>query len=429
MENSKKKLLILAGQDVHRKLVEASMEMGIYTIVADYLENSPAKKIADEALLLSICDVNGIVEYCKSNKINGIVNCCNDLASRVIQQVNDEMGWPNIGTFEQVCTMTDKELFKKACIANDVDIVKEYSEEDVYNSKVSYPILVKPTDSRGSRGSSICNNKQELSSAIEKAKCNSTNGKILIEEYMGGHQELSITYIIISGEPYLLSVGDRHSGRKEDNVDKILSCMIQPSWSIEIYLKNVDDKVKKMLKNIGLKNTVVFMQGFVDGETVKMFDPAIRFPGNEYERIFTKANNINPLKSVITYALTGKMEDYDGKYENSYNLNGMCAVQYMINVRSGTISRIVGIDKIEKHPEIVYVGHKYKIGDTINDTGDVRHRAFDISFLVNRNEKAIDEVIDYVNNNLQILDNNGKDMIVSKFDFNKVKHLYNWSKE
>ena len=60
-----KKLLILAGASVHCKVVEAAREMGVYTIVTDYLESSPAKEIADEKWMLNITDVDGIVEYLK----------------------------------------------------------------------------------------------------------------------------------------------------------------------------------------------------------------------------------------------------------------------------------------------------------------------------------------------------------------------------
>lgn len=49
-----KKLLVLAGAGPHTKVVEAAKEMGIYTIVADYLPASvysPAKLIADESIM------------------------------------------------------------------------------------------------------------------------------------------------------------------------------------------------------------------------------------------------------------------------------------------------------------------------------------------------------------------------------------------
>lgn len=421
-----KKLLVLAGQDVHRKLVETSMQMGVYTIVADYLENSSCKRIADESSMLSILDVDGIVKFCKEKRIDGIANCCNDPASKIVQQVSEKMGYPNIGTYDQVNTFTNKELFKKECILHDIDVIQEFSVEEVKKGIVEFPVLVKPIDSRGSRGSTICESLDQFDDAYKTAQNASTSGRVLIEKYMRGHQELSITYVVIEGEPYLISVGDRHSGRREDNVDKILSCMIQPSWFISSYLQNVDFKVKQLIKDSGIQNTAVFMQGFVDGDTVRMFDPGYRFAGNEYERAYAVATGINPMESIITYALTGHMEDFGGKYEGSYDLNGMVAVQYMVNGRPGVITKYIGVEDVEKHPNVIYVGYKYEIGDKIENTGSTKHRIFDITFLVNRTKEAVNEVVDFVNKNLKVLDENGEDMVVSRFDFRDYSHLYNW---
>lgn len=424
-----KKLLVLAGQDVHRKLVETAQRMGVYTIVADYLENSPCKRIADESSMLSIMDVDGIVEFCKGRHIDGIANFCNDPASRIVQQVSERMGYPSIGSWNQVEIFTNKGLFKAACVRNGIDVIQEYSETDIKSGSVDYPVLVKPIDSRGSRGSTICESAAEFDKAFSIAKESSASGKVLIEKYMGGHQELSITYVVINGEPHLISVGDRHSGMREYNVDKILSCMIQPSWALGIYLNNVDAKVKNMIKEIGVQNAAVFMQGFVDGDTVRMFDPGYRFAGNEYERAYVVATGVDPMESIISYALTGKMEDFGGKYEGSYDLNGKVAVQYMINGRPGTIAKYIGVNEVEQHPEVIYVGRKYEIGERIENTGSTKHRIFDITFLVNRTEKAVNDVVNYVNKHLHVLDENGDDMIISRFDFMKYAHLYGWPKE
>ena len=59
-----KKLLILAGVDVHVKLVRAAKALGVYTIVTDYLlpEESPAKLVADEYWMLNITDIDSIVK-------------------------------------------------------------------------------------------------------------------------------------------------------------------------------------------------------------------------------------------------------------------------------------------------------------------------------------------------------------------------------
>ena len=63
-----KKLLILGGAGPHIKVVESAREMGIQTIVADYIPDSPAKAIADVALMNNIYDIDELVQYGREKK-------------------------------------------------------------------------------------------------------------------------------------------------------------------------------------------------------------------------------------------------------------------------------------------------------------------------------------------------------------------------
>ena len=155
-----KKLLILAGAGVHSKIVRAAKEMGIYTIVTDYLTDSPAKLLADEAWMYSITDVDAIVTRCKEENVDGVLSLCIDPAQKPYQQICEKLGLPCYATKEQFEIMTDKRKFKDFCTANHIDVITEYSEDDIYNDKVQYPVFIKPTDSRGSRGQFVCYNKQ-----------------------------------------------------------------------------------------------------------------------------------------------------------------------------------------------------------------------------------------------------------------------------
>ena len=179
-----------------------------------------------------------------------------------------------------------------------------------------------------------------------------------------------------------------------------------------------------MIKNLGIKNGPVFMQGFVDGNTVRMYDPGIRYPGNEYERIFAKATGINPMKSLISYIVGGEILDYNGGYVGSYMLNGKRAIQYMINVGPGIIGRFDGLDKIAEHPNIIDVQQRHFVGTKVENTGDIRHRAGEISILVDDNKDKMFEVIKFVQNNLIIENIEGESMIISPFEPSRVYDMY-----
>lgn len=420
-----KKLLILAGAGPHSKVVEAAKEMGIYTVVADYLAASvysPAKLIADEELSCDIFNVHKLTEYCEKNKIDGVLDFCIDPAQRPAFKIADQLGLPTFGTYEQVLALTDKNVFKQLCRDNNVDVVPEYDESDV--DSIEYPVLVKPIDSRGSRGAKVCYDRNELWEALPLAKKESSNDGAIIEKYMGNNQDLTITYLVKEGIPLLISIGDRFPGRKEDNLDRQNSCVVQPSRYTDMYLKNVNDRVINMIKHLGIKNGPVFMQGFVDGDTVRMYDPGIRFPGNEYERIYKQATGIDPMKSVISYIVGGEILDYGGKIKESYNLNGMTAIQYMINVGPGKIHSFDGLDEISEHPNVINIQQRHFVGDIIENTGDIKHRAGEISVLVDRDVDEMVEIIEYIQTCLKITDKTGNSMIISPVSSDFIKQVY-----
>ena len=160
---------------------------------------------------------------------------------------------------------------------------------------------------------------------------------------------MTISYLIKDGEATLVSLGDRHSGRKEDNLDRQLVCTIQPSRFVKEYMETTDEKIKNMIKILGLQNGPVFFQGYWDGETVRLYDPGLRYPGNEYEQLLEAATGVNLMKDIIPYCVGGEIEGYDDAV-GCYDLNGKVCMQYMINVGPGVITTYEGLDVIAKHP-------------------------------------------------------------------------------
>jgi oxygen-independent coproporphyrinogen-3 oxidase len=73
MINEKKAILMLGAISAMNEIVIDAKKMGYYVIVTDYLENSPAKKHADETWMLSIDDVEGIVAKCRERNVDGVI--------------------------------------------------------------------------------------------------------------------------------------------------------------------------------------------------------------------------------------------------------------------------------------------------------------------------------------------------------------------
>lgn len=68
-----KKLLIIGATKTECDIVRYAKAAGIYTIVADYHEDSPAKKVADKPVLINALDVDALVDFCKKEKVDGVI--------------------------------------------------------------------------------------------------------------------------------------------------------------------------------------------------------------------------------------------------------------------------------------------------------------------------------------------------------------------
>ena len=304
-----KKLLILAGASVHVKLVEAAKEMGVYTIVTDYLapEKSPAKLIADEHWELNITDIDAIVARCKEENVDGIIAGWIDPCQIPYWQICDKLGVPCYGTYDQFFKLTNKHAFKQLCVENGVDVIPEYKKEDI--DKVEYPVFVKPVDSRGSRGQAICNNKEELLEAIKVAEEESSNGDILIEKYIANKNSFQVTYFFANGEPFILRTADGYKGLVEEKLDKVALLSVSPSVHTEHYMKCANQKVIDMMKAIGFTNGPVMVQGFNDNGVYRFYDPGLRFPGVDFDVVYTSVYGVSVMKMMVEFALTGKVKN------------------------------------------------------------------------------------------------------------------------
>lgn len=416
MEDLKgKKLLVLAGADVHVKVVKAAKELGVYTIVTDYLalEDSPAKQIADEYWNLSITAVDDIVAKCKEEKVDGVLAFCIDPAQMPYQQICEKLNLPCYGTKEQFDILTDKHLFKDYCLSCGVGIIPEYTVSNVENGNVKYPILVKPTISRGSRGQTICHSKEDVKEAIAVAREESKDGGVLIERFMQGVQDMAFAYMVVNGEPYLLKIGDRYLGAPEDNLDRQQMATVVPSMHTKEYLDKSNPRVKAMIKKLGITFGAVFLQGFYENGQEYMYDPGLRFPGSDFDLVLKQATGFDSMKAFVKFALTGDRTSCFGNIEAAYAYDGGHCFILSISARKGIIGRLDGVDEIARHPYVFSAYARHKVGDCIENSGDVTQRVAEFCAYIPK-EGSIEDFANFVYSTIRVEDENGEDMIISK---------------
>ena len=419
-----KKLLLLGGASQHRKVAEAAKEMGVFVVCTDPNLDSPTKEVVDKYYFYDVNDIDALIDLCQMQGVDGVLNVYLDPCQRPHQQICNKLNFPCFGNEIQFSIFSDKKKFKKYCIENGVGVVPEFNipdftDSDADDNDKEFPVLVKPVDSRGSRGQTICYNSSEIQEAIPVAQKESSNGEVLVEKYMGRDNDFMVSYLVVDGEPYLLRATDRYLGEREDGLEKVSIANISPSRFTDLYISNAHHHVKKMIKNLGIKNGPVFMQGFMDGKIVRFYDAGLRFPASEYEVSLKTICKIDVLKLLVEFALTGSILGDFEKLSNHVHLDGQFAVSLYPTIRAGIIHKIIGLEKIIQMDNVVAFSKRYIDGDQVFQSNNVTQRFCAVE-IVAPSIYDLQESINLVQNQLRVLDNDGNNLIYGNFNSRRI---------
>lgn len=184
-----KKLLILGGSLYLLPLIEKAHELGVYVITADYLPDNAAHKYADEYHNVSVIDKEAVLQLAKELQIDGITSFVNDTAAVTAAYVAEKLGLNFQCPYESADILQDKGKFRKFLDKNNFNVPhsRRYDDENAPFNDIDYfdwPVIVKPTDSCGSRGVTKVEDPKNLKAAIKNAVDNCRNGAFIIEDYI-----------------------------------------------------------------------------------------------------------------------------------------------------------------------------------------------------------------------------------------------------
>ena len=365
-----KRLLILGGARLSCEIIKHAKALGITTAVTDFypLEKSPAKQMADEAYFEDTTKTDALASFVKEKKFDGIITGFTDSVLPYYAEVCEKAGLPAYGTKEQFEIFIDKQKYKKLMRDFDVPTIPEYridlEQFDETTAGIVYPVIVKPSESSGARGITVCHSKEELKAAINFASQTSEDKEILVERYID-EAEATIFWLFVNGQYYLMMLGNRHVKHNQEGVIPLPAGYTYPSAVQPRFLKDTAPKMEKMFRSIGIQNGMMFMQcKIVDGECWT-YDIGYRLTGSlEYINL-KEICGYDPMDMLIRFALTGDMGEPDIAKKADPYFGGKYAYNVSLLCKPGKIARITGLDEIEKLPGVIEVVVAHPEGDEI----------------------------------------------------------------
>lgn len=412
MDIKGKKLLILGANAIICEIVNAARALGVYTIVTDYnpVEKAPAKLIADEYWNDSIMDYDVLLSKIKEHKVDGILTGFIDSVLLPYQHLCELAGLPCYATKEVFETTMDKAKFKKLCRDNGVTVVPEYDLATFTPNIISEKnkVIIKPVDNSGSRGVIICGRPEDFSKCLDYSMSFSKKKQVVIEKYME-LDSVSASYTIQDGVISLSTFNDRYVHKSPD--DGAVTCLsIYPSKYLDDYLEKMNEKVCAMYRNLGVKNGLLSLQFFTDGEDFYVMEMGHRLTGGQHYMISKAENGISSMDQLIHFAVTGRMADFSIAEKDNLCFKHVYCHLFILG-KEAQISRFEGLEYVSRLPEVMYLMQMRKVGDRIGADGTPAQKVVGL-YLKVENLAHLKRVMEDVERHFHFYDEEGNDLTI-----------------
>lgn len=181
--------MLLGGLRYLLPVIESAHKLGYYVITCDYLPDNIAHKYSDEYCNVSIIDKEAVLAVAREKEIDGIMSFAVDPGVVTAAYVAEQLGLPFAGSYEAVQILQNKDRFRQYLTENGFNVPKAKGYVNFVDAIADigwfdWPVIVKPTDSAGSKGVVKVEDPSELEAAFQYAMDHSLSGHVIIEEFI-----------------------------------------------------------------------------------------------------------------------------------------------------------------------------------------------------------------------------------------------------
>lgn len=342
-----KKILLLGGSNQQIIAIERAKEMGLYTILCDYLPDNPGQYVADKFYLESTTDKDAILKISRDENIDGIIAYASDPAAPTAAYVAEKLSLPG-NPFKSVDILCNKGKFREFLKENNFNVPMSKSfaskKEVFYNiNDFKFPIIVKPVDSSGSKGVTVLKSEKNLETALKSAFSYSRSKKIIIEDFIEGK------YSVIGGDIFIrngeIDIWGLMSSQRDTGVNELVPVGESfPLMLAEPLLDEVKYTLKSLVNKLNIKNGPMNVELMVDKkDKVYLIDIGPRSGGCMIPELISDIYNVDIAKMSIEASM-GFESDFKPTKSNEF-----FAIYYLHSSKYGILKNITFDRVLEKY--------------------------------------------------------------------------------
>lgn len=205
-----KKILVLGTGNAQKDLIEYCKEYGYYVVATSNVSGGSIQKLADEFYQIDITDIDKTEKLAKDMRVDYIYSIGSDVAMPTVAKVSEKLGLPGFVKHETADMCNHKYLLRQVLKDNNVvgNIPYQILERPDEEIHVSFPAMMKPSDSQGQRGVRRVNSAEEVKAFFQETLAFSREKKIILESFIDGN-EISVNVFLKNGEMEFYLISDR----------------------------------------------------------------------------------------------------------------------------------------------------------------------------------------------------------------------------
>lgn len=334
-----KKILLLGAMQMHIPLIKYAKEQGLYVITCDYVTSNEGHKYANEAHYDSTTDINAVLALAKASNIDAILTFNSDPAALTAAYVAEKLNLPNSG-FEAVKIMSIKDLQRDFLSKHNFNVPRFGSYTNVQNLKkdlelYTFPILLKPVDSSGSKGINLLKGIEHLEEYFQIALSFSRCKRVIAEEYIEpSGAQLHGDAFVYNNKIQFIYLGDHHFDPSINNLVPYSTTF--PSQHSPEEIKKVIEEVERFISLVNFKQGGINIEARISAKDQKVYLIEIgpRNGGNFTPIVIQHASGFNFINAALNASL--------GKYNHTYQaqFNGYFAYLILHSHQDGQLKSI-----------------------------------------------------------------------------------------
>ena len=319
-----KKLMILGGSQYILPVISAAHDLGIHVITADYLPNNVAHRYSDEYCDVSVIDLEATLAAARELKIDGIMSFACDPGVVTAAYVAERMGLPSVGPYKSVQILQNKGLFRAFLAEHgfNVPTAKGYAAGDDALADADmfrWPVIVKPTDSAGSKGVSRVDDPNDLPCAIEVALRFSPSKGFIVEDFITQKGFASDTdSFSVAGEMKFVSFNSQHFDARAEN-PYVPAGFNWPSYMSEASQAELASEIQRLITLLDMDTAIynIETREGTDGKAYIM-ECSPRGGGNRLAECLEYATGVKLIENAVRGAVGMPIVGVEQRPYNGY---------------------------------------------------------------------------------------------------------------